>query len=112
MIPARCHFGVDASAHDVWNVGMAERDDRSGDEAPPVHEGVRSERERAGLTRSELAKLIGVTTMTVHRWENGQRKIPSLTLSVIANALGSTVARFYGETLAQRLLARRLLAAA
>ena len=34
-------------------------------------------RKQAGLSQSGLAELLGVDTMTISRWERGQREIPS-----------------------------------
>ena len=34
---------------------------------------IKSRRQNIGLTQKELAKLIGVTDVTISRWESGQR---------------------------------------
>lgn len=44
-------------------------------------------RERAGLTRTELAAKIGVAERTVYRWEAGERRIGVLADSAIRQAL-------------------------
>lgn len=48
---------------------------------------IRDVRKRKGLTQSDLAKAAGLSTMSIRRYENGERTIPESTLQVIANAL-------------------------
>lgn len=51
--------------------------------------GIRTLRERAGVTRSALADALGLTYMTVYKWETG-RTTPSLeTLSRALDFLGA-----------------------
>ena len=39
---------------------------------------IRDFREDRDLTQKELASIVGVSTMTVMRWENGQTEVPAL----------------------------------
>lgn len=47
------------------------------------------EREKAGLTRNQLAERINVSQWTVKRWENGLQPIPCDVVAPIAKALRS-----------------------
>jgi transcriptional regulator with XRE-family HTH domain len=47
------------------------------DKAPneaPLHERIRQFREGKGLTRDDLAEMIGVTSITLYRWETGSTR--------------------------------------
>ena len=35
---------------------------------------IRSRRQNIGMTQKQLAKLVGVTSVTISRWESGQRE--------------------------------------
>ena len=41
-------------------------------------EEVKALRERFGLSREDLASRLGISHMTVYRWETGKSRIPSL----------------------------------
>jgi transcriptional regulator with XRE-family HTH domain len=53
----------------------------------PVFERIRAAREAAGLTRTDLAALVGVSESTVHRWESGERAPGGQKLLTLAAAL-------------------------
>ena len=55
-------------------------------------EDIRREREKLGITQDELAKLLGVATNTVSRWEIGQRNPHPLTLKAIRTVLAEVKA--------------------
>lgn len=54
-------------------------------------------RRAAGLSRSEVARALGVTRYAVDSWESG-RRLPGVDrLGVLADLLGVGVAAFYGR---------------
>lgn len=67
--------------------GRARNGTRQG-EAHPLARQLRGERVGAGLTQTDVARLVGVTTGSISGYENGQRE-PSLeVLARWASALG------------------------
>lgn len=52
---------------------------------------LQSEREKAGLTQDELARLIGTTKTAISRLESGKRDIRFSTIERVAQALGRVV---------------------
>lgn len=52
---------------------------------------LQSEREKAGLTQTELARRIGTTKTAISRVENGGRDVRFSTIERIAHALGRVV---------------------
>jgi transcriptional regulator with XRE-family HTH domain len=48
---------------------------------------LQSERERAGLTRGELAKILSVEYSTIWRWENNKRSISKVVVMALENVL-------------------------
>ena len=52
-----------------------------------IGENIRRYRKLRGLTQEELAKKIGVSTMSIRRYESGDRLLPEKVLSAIATAL-------------------------
>lgn len=54
-------------------------------------------RERAGLSQTELADMVGVDANTVWRWENG-RSSPSRSIQSLAHALNTSTGYLLGET--------------
>lgn len=63
---------------------------------------IRVEREAVGLSKRRLARMIQVEPSTITRWESGKHDVPARHLKLIADALGITLARLHGETLAQQ----------
>lgn len=55
-------------------------------------------RVRKHLSQRELAELVGVTHVTIYRWENGDRIPKSNHLADLANALGKSIEYFYDIT--------------
>lgn len=49
---------------------------------------IRQQRKLKGFTQEELAKAAGLSTMSIRRYENGERIIPYMALNRIADALG------------------------
>jgi HTH-type transcriptional regulator, cell division transcriptional repressor len=58
---------------------------------------VRSARDEAGLTQSQLAATLGVESVTVSRWERAQNTPSGDRLVALANALGVTPAWLYTD---------------
>ena len=54
-----------------------------------------SARLRKGLSQHELADLVGVSHVTIYRWENGDRVPNATNLANLANALCVSVNHFY-----------------
>lgn len=52
---------------------------------------IKEARAKAGMTQEELANKIGVTTVTIWRWESNQRPPRSNYLDLIAGAVGCSV---------------------
>lgn len=61
-----------------------------------VGERIREERERAGLTQTDLGKLVGVTQQSVQKWERGGN-ITAKRLERVADALHLPVGVLLGE---------------
>lgn len=55
-----------------------------------VGERIRQHRKIKGLTQEELAKKVDLSTMSIRRYESGERIIPEDTIKAIAAALGVT----------------------
>lgn len=58
------------------------------DKAPieaPLHERIRQFREGKGLTRDDLAEMIGVTSITLYRWETGSTRPSPLAAEKLSN---------------------------
>ena len=49
---------------------------------------LKSYRSEAGLTQNALAKELGVSSITVSRWETGARKIDRTKLEIVAEKTG------------------------
>lgn len=58
-------------------------------------------RKRAGLTQAALAKKLGVTRLTVSRWETGARRLTADTLERIAEALGCRPGDLFAQSKAE-----------
>jgi transcriptional regulator with XRE-family HTH domain len=57
---------------------------------------IKAAREAAGLTQAQLGEKIGVTGVSIMRYEKGQRQLRFSTLVEIANALNTDVGCLYG----------------
>ena len=60
-------------------------------------ENIRHIRKIKGITQEELAQKAGMSTMSIRRYENGERIITEETLDAIANALGTQTYIFFPE---------------
>lgn len=49
---------------------------------------IKSFRKNLGLSQMELGKRLGVTYVTVNRWENGKSKPSSLAIAALKNLMG------------------------
>lgn len=58
---------------------------------------VRTAREAARMTQSDLARILGVSFQQVQKYERGRNRLCVSRLQVIANHLGLTVADLYDE---------------
>lgn len=58
---------------------------------------IRRRRIEAGLTQEDLADTLGVSSVTLGRWETGARKITAEKLIEIAQALGIPVGHLYPD---------------
>ena len=56
-------------------------------------------REKAGISRKELASDMGVALQTVYRWENGERLPDIITFTRLANVLGVSIETLMREDL-------------
>lgn len=56
---------------------------------------IRDIRKRKGLTQAALGEAAGLSTMSVRRYESGERVIPEPTLNEISKALGEDVKEAY-----------------
>ena len=55
---------------------------------PLAHHPLRVYRDRYGLTQGALAKSLGVSSITISRWETGARKIDDELLALVAQKTG------------------------
>jgi transcriptional regulator with XRE-family HTH domain len=62
-----------------------------------VGERLRGYREARGWSQEELSRRLGLTRMTISRYESGERQIQADMLPAIAEALGVHPARFFLE---------------
>lgn len=56
-----------------------------------IGQAIKKERERQGLTIEQFAKMMGKSTTTIYRYEEGRHAFTSTTLSRIASALSCSV---------------------
>lgn len=59
--------------------------------------GIKTNRERQGITQRQLAKLLGVYPSTICMWETGERKPSSDKLPELAKILGCSIDDLYAE---------------
>lgn len=59
---------------------------------------LKKQRQRAGLTQQEVIKCSGISRISYHRYENGERIPDAQTASLIARAVGSTVESLWGAS--------------
>jgi transcriptional regulator with XRE-family HTH domain len=64
---------------------------------------LKSERERLGVTQTELADRLGNTQTFVSKCERGERRIDAVELVEFAEALGIQPGDLFGQFLAKRL---------
>ncbi|UYV13476.1 MAG: helix-turn-helix domain-containing protein [Phycisphaera sp.] len=58
---------------------------------------LREVRQSHWITRAQLAKCVGVSRQTIHRYESGQSRIAAERLVLLAVTLGEPVERFLPE---------------
>ncbi len=63
-----------------------------------IKDKIRLQRKSAGLNQDKLSELIGVSSKTLQRWENGERSPRLDELGKLAQALGTTAGYLMGET--------------
>lgn len=63
---------------------------------------LKSERERLGITQTDLADRLGNTQTFVSKCERGERRIDAVELVEFAEALGIEPANLFGQFLAKR----------
>lgn len=68
---------------------------------------IKHERQLAGVTQEELAKLSNITRDALARYETGDRPTPAKVAVRIAKALGIDYARLIGMAPVQELVRRR-----
>lgn len=61
-----------------------------------IGENIRIARKQMGLTQEKLAEMTGLSTMSIRRYERGERIITAATLKKIAQALDTTVDELMG----------------
>lgn len=59
---------------------------------------IKAVRRALGLSQGDVAQVLGVTSITVSRWETGTQAPDDLTKRMIASVLKTTVAYLFGET--------------
>jgi putative transcriptional regulator len=65
--------------------------------ARPVHDNIAKFREREGLTKSALAKKVGVSKYAVRNWEIGASAPSSYHAPAVADALNVTIDELFSE---------------
>ena len=55
---------------------------------------IKSRRQSIGLTQKQLAELVGVTDVTISRWESGQREPIASDFLRLCEVLGMELSRF------------------
>jgi len=71
-------------------------------------EKIRAERRRLSMTKVQFGKLVGVTAMTVGRWEKGIHRVTLTALEKLVSATGQPMEHWTGEAnTAQRRTYRR-----
>jgi transcriptional regulator with XRE-family HTH domain len=58
---------------------------------------IKSRRQNIGLTQKQLAKLVGVTDVTISRWESGQREPVASDFLRLCEVLAMELSWFIGE---------------
>ncbi len=61
---------------------------------PGLGDRLRRARDEAALTQEVVAEIIGVSWMTVHRWERGERTVPEIKLKRLCDLYGKTATWF------------------
>lgn len=67
-------------------------------DAKAVGERIRKQRKVKGLTQEELAEKVNLSTMSIRRYEGGERIIPEDTLQFIAHALDVPISYLTNDT--------------
>lgn len=62
-----------------------------------INENIKQIRKKTGLTQKALAEKIGVSQMTMNRYENTAKNIPNEMILKIAEIFGVTSGEIYGE---------------
>ena len=78
------HFGVDAEVQSLYSLAME------------IGSRIRRWREAKGLSKTQLASLVGVTVSAVVQWEHGHTGPNRKNLRALTDALGMSLAEFYG----------------
>jgi len=53
-----------------------------------IGEEIRERREKLGISRDKMARMLGVSPMTIYAWERGKRHPRYLTIKAIENIIG------------------------
>lgn len=59
---------------------------------------IEAERARAGITKENLARNLGVSTGTIKNWQNGKTEIPASKLVALAETFNVTTDYLLGRT--------------
>ena len=62
-----------------------------------LNEVIRTMRKRRGLTQEQLAEYLGISVMTVRRWEWGERTPDADYIQKISQVLGVSISELMGE---------------
>lgn len=64
-----------------------------------IHDRIRSKRKELMITQNQIAKILGISRVSVTKWENGNSKPDGEHLHLLANVLGCSAEwLLYGET--------------
>lgn len=67
-----------------------------------IGEAMRAAREKAGLSRNKLARMTGIPTVYLYRYENGESLPKVDTAEMLADTLGISVDEYIGHKVREK----------